>query len=151
MTRRTSARLAGVAYLLYIEDAELALLALTCRVGEGIVSAIPILSTVGLLWLGAFLLALTGWGTTVSATFFAAGSTLFSYLLLRGRIVPVALGRLGVVASVLVLVCLPAQLVGALRGRMLDLMWIPMLVFEIALGLWLLAKGVRIIPETRRA
>lgn len=82
------------------------------------------------------------WGTTISATFFAVGSTLFFYLLLRGRMVPVSLVRLGVLASVLIVVCLPAQLAGFLTGPMLSYMWLPMGVFEVTLALWLLARGV---------
>jgi hypothetical protein len=41
------------------------------------------------------------------ATFFVVGSTLFSWLLLRGRMIPIPLAWLGVVASVLLVVCLP--------------------------------------------
>ncbi|HKG95910.1 MAG TPA: DUF4386 domain-containing protein [Gemmatimonadaceae bacterium] len=224
MTRATSARLAGVTYLLYIalafpamvlfdratraqgtpaklarlaqhasdvritvvlslvtcfaafvlavtlyaitrdEDRDLALLALTCRVGEGVLNAMLIVPTMGLLWLatagteagapdasaanalGAFLLKSRAWGTTTSAALFAVGSTIFSYLLLRGRMVPVPLAWLGVLASVLVAVLLPAQLAGVVRGPVLDVMWLPMLAFEIALGLWLLVKGVARMP-----
>ncbi len=141
------------------EDHELAMLALSCRVGEGVLSAISILATLGLLWLGttvaanaphlaaaqalgAFLFKVQGWNTTIGATFFAAGSTLFSYLLLRGRMIPVLLAWLGVVASVLLVVGLPLQLAGFFAGRGFGLMWLPMAVFELTLGPWLLIKGV---------
>jgi hypothetical protein len=145
------------------EDHDLAMLAMCCRVGEGILGAIPVLATLGLLWLatsgagaagapdaaaahalGAFLLKVQVWGTTISATFFAVGSTLFSYLLLRGRAVPVPLAGLGVVASILTGVTLPAQLIGFLGGAVDWFISIPMLVFEVALGLWLLIKGVAV-------
>lgn len=56
--------------------------------------------------LGAFLLMP---GTPIGATFFAVGSTIFSYLLLRGRLVPVPLAWLGVLASVLLVVGLPCS------------------------------------------
>ena len=94
--------------------------------------------------LGAFLLKVRDWNTTISATFFAVGSTLFSYLLLRGRSVPVLLAWLGVIASALLVVCLPLQLADALRGPITLLMWIPVAVFELTLGPWLLIKGVKI-------
>ena len=84
----------------------------------------------------------------VTATFFAVGSTLFSYLFLRGRVIPVALAWLGVLASVLLVVGLPLQIAGVLRGSITQLMYLPMLVFEVPLGLWLLIKGVA-IPTTR--
>ena len=145
------------------EDHELALLALTCRVGEGVLSAVYVIETLGLLWLGTaggaaapdaaaahalgeFLLKAQSWTVTISATFFSVGSALFSYLLLRGRMVPVPLAWLGVVASVLLVVGLPAQLVGFLTGSVSVFMWLPMLVFEVTLALWLLIKGVAAHP-----
>lgn len=141
------------------QDPDLAMLALTCRVGEGVLNAVFILATLGLLWLGtapgpsapdaaaaqalgALLLKVQGWNTTIGATFFAVGSTLFSWLLLRGRMIPVPLAWLGVFASVLLVVGLPLQLAGLLRGPIAQLMWLPMLAFEVPLGLWLLLKGV---------
>ena len=142
------------------QDPELALLALSCRVGEGVLVAIPTLATLSLLWLstasvggslpdaaaahaiGEFLFKVKGWNTIISATFFAVGSTLFSYLFLRGRLIPVPLAWTGVLASVVLVVGLPLQLAGFLSGLITSLMWIPMAVFEVPLGLWLLFKGV---------
>jgi hypothetical protein len=137
-------------------DADLAMLALTCRVAEGVISGIAITETLGLLWLatatganapdpgaahalGAYLLRED---MAVTATFFTVGSTLFSYLFLRGRMIPVALAWLGVLASVLLVVGLPLQIADVLRGSITQLMYLPMLAFEISLGLWLLIKGV---------
>jgi hypothetical protein len=60
--------------------------------------------------------------------------------------VPVPLAWLGVVASVLLVVGLPAQLVGFLTGSVGAFMWLPMLVFEVTLALWLLIKGVAARP-----
>src|SRR5688572_13560481 len=84
----------------------------------------------------------------LSAVFFAVGSLVFCWLLLRGRLIPAALAWLGLVASVLLVVILPAQLVGLLGGTtpwsdsITWLVWMPMLVFELALALWLILKGV---------
>ena len=91
--------------------------------------------------LGAFLLG-QGWSPIIGATFFAVGSTLFSWLLLRGRMIPVALAWLGVLASVLLVLGLPLQLADFLRGSVTFLMWLPMLAFELAVALWFLIKGV---------
>ena len=138
------------------QDPDLAMLGLTCRVAEGI-TGIFVARTLGLLWLatvdgqdagdtgaahvlGAFLLRMGAWNP--GATFFAVGSTLFSWLLLRGRMIPVALAWLGVLASVLLVVALPLRLVGVLHGPVTQLMWIPMAAFEIPLALWLLLKRV---------
>ena len=142
------------------QDADLAMLAMTCRVGEGVVGAsvpgslallwlatsagVPAPDTTAALWLGALLLKIEAWKGLVSATLFAVGSTLFSYLFLRGRLIPVGLARLGVGASVLLAVGLPLQLTEVLAGAVPSLMWVPMLVFEVLLGLWLVTKGVAV-------
>ena len=163
MTRAANARLAGVTFLLYIaagmtsmgvgetsatgvlglvmslcalvlgvtlyaltrqQDPDLALLALSCRIVE----------------------AMSGTAQT-GAIFFAAGSTLFAWLLLRGRMIPIALAWLGVAASVLLVIILPLQRAGFLGGEtswsssITWMVWLPMLVFEIALALWLIVKG----------
>ena len=67
---------------------------------------------------------------------------IFSYLLLRGRMVPVPLAWLGLFAYILLAGGLPLQLVGFLAGPLTWYMWLPALVFQIALALWLLIKGV---------
>jgi hypothetical protein len=140
------------------QDADLALLALACRVAEGVVSTITTLAILGLLSvatagfaaadpsaanaLGSLLLKVQGWSMTIGATLFAVGSTLYSYLFLRARSIPVPLAWLGLLASILLVVALPAQLAGFIEGAMGRSMWLPMLVFEVVLGLWLLIKGV---------
>jgi hypothetical protein len=43
---------------------------------------------------------------------------------------------------------LPLRLAGFLHGPVTDLMWIPVAVFEVVLGFWLLIKGVA-VPATR--
>jgi hypothetical protein len=96
--------------------------------------------------LGSVLLNVQGLTTLVSATLFAIGSTLFSYLFLRVRTIPVSLAWLGVLASVLLVVGLPLQMAGFIEGLVTSLMWIPMSVFELAFALWLLIKGVAAPP-----
>lgn len=149
------------------QDPDLAMMGLVCRVIEGATDGLS--TTLGLLWLatatgpnapdsdtarilGTFLLMP---GAATGAIFFAVGSTLFSWLMLRGRMVPVALARLGVVASALLVVILPLQLAGFFGGGYLTffaaatwLVWLPALVFELWLALWLIVKGVA-APATR--
>ncbi len=166
MTLRNNARLAGVAFLVYIAagiagmahrggpvlevelsfvqvfcalvlgvtlyaitrevDQDLALLALTCRVGEGVVGAAAIVAH------------FNGFGA--GATLFAAGSTLFCWLLLRGRLIPAALAWLGLFASVLALIVVPLQIAKTLPDSFF--IWVPMLVFEVTFAFWLIGKGV---------
>ena len=146
------------------EDPDLAVVGLAFRVGEGVLAAIGALTSLGVLWLATdadpalatttpalaeLLLQIRGWNVTIIATFFALGSTVFSWLLLRGRLIPVALAWLGVGASVLLVVGLPLRLVEVVSGSVAQLLWLPMALFEIPLGFWLLIKGVR--PATARA
>jgi hypothetical protein len=149
-------------------DRDLAVLALSCRVGESLLTVIAPMATLGLLWLattrsgadapdpaaaqalGSVLLQVRVWNTTITATLFAVGSTLFSWLLLRGRLIPAPLAWLGVVASVLLAVGLPLELAGFVDGSVTQLLWLPMAAFEIPLGLWLIFKGVA-TPGARQA
>jgi hypothetical protein len=67
--------------------------------------------------------------------------------------IPAALAWLGVLASVLLVVILPLQFAGLFGGSdwfsaATWLIWLPMLVYEVALSLWLLIKGVA-APATR--
>jgi hypothetical protein len=148
------------------QDPDLAMLAMTCRVAEGVIDAVSLPRPLGQLWLAtaagenapdpaaanalaAFLLKLPD--LMLGAIFFAVGSLLFSYLLLRGRMVPVALAWLGVLASILAVVVAPLDFVGILRGPITKLVWLPMLAFEVPLGLWLLIKGVAMPPRKQSA
>lgn len=87
--------------------------------------------------------------------YFAVGSMLFSWLLLRGRIIPVTLAWLRVVASTLLIVLIPLQLAGLFGGArawsspVTWALWLPMLIFEVALAPWFLTKGVALPVATR--
>ena len=147
------------------QDRDLALLALCCRVGEGVIGAISAISTLELLSvatasgsaagpdaaavhaLGDLLLKAGGGYTLVGATCFAVGSTLYSYLFLRARNIPGVLAWLGVLASLLLVAGLPLQLAGFLSGPATNFMWIPMAVFEVTFALWLLIMGVAATPK----
>jgi hypothetical protein len=145
------------------EDRDLALLALCCRVTEGVIAAISSVRPLQLLAiatastavapsdaaaanaLGGLLLQQGGLSGSIAALCFVMGSTLYSYLFLRARSIPVPLAWLGLLASVLLVVALPLELAGVIKVPFL--MWIPMLVFELAFALWLLIKGVAAPPN----
>jgi hypothetical protein len=63
--------------------------------------------------------------------------------------IPIPLAWLGVVASVLLVICLPLQLAGFLGGPITSFMWLPMLAFEVPLAFWLLIKGVAVTEQTK--
>ena len=133
--QQASAVVLAVTLYLITRDAGpvLALVAMICRLLEGVGSTIAALLNVP-------------WHT--NAIFFAVGSTLFCWLFLRGRMIPVAMAWLGVLASVLLVVILPLQLAGLTGGSanwfnaITWFVWLPMLVFEVTLALWLIVKGV---------
>jgi hypothetical protein len=112
------------------QDPDLAMVGLTCRVIE----------------------AAPGHGEI----YFAVGSTVFCWLLLRGRMIPVALAWLGVIASALLVLLLPAQLAGFFGGPrawsspVTWAVWLPLLVFELTFAAWLIVKGVA-APARRQA
>jgi len=139
------------------QDRDLAMLGLTCRVAEGVVGAASIPTTLGLLAIttaagtnavdpaaagavGAFVLSQT---SLIGATFFAIGSTLFSWLLLRGRMVPDWIAGLGVIGSAVLVIGLPLQIMELLPGLVTQTMWIPVAVFELVVAVWFIVKGVR--------
>jgi hypothetical protein len=110
------------------EDRDLALIALCCRVSEGMTALLSSANSSSAVGGGGFA--------------FAVGSTLYSYLFLRARSIPVPLAWLGLLGSSLLVVGLPMQLLGLLGGPVTYIMWAPVAVFEVTLGFWLLIKGV---------
>jgi hypothetical protein len=143
------------------QDRNLAILALSCRAVEAGLYAVGIISVLTLLSLGeqaaiastagptsAYSLGrvvadVNGWGTNIGAAFFATGSLLYSYLFLKARSIPVALAALGVSASLILVVGVPLQTAGgqATTEGASAVIWIPMIIFEISTGLWLLVRG----------
>jgi hypothetical protein len=164
MTIRTNARVAGVTFLVYIA-AGVSSLAMSGR--THVTDLLMLVTSLSALTLGVTLYAITrqvdpdlamlammcrvveaipGDGAR-NAIFFAAGSTLFCWLLLRGRLIPVALAWLGVLASALLVAILVVQRAGLLGGgnwysSVTWLIWLPMLVFELTFAGWLIVKGV---------
>jgi hypothetical protein len=136
------------------EDNDLAVFAMICRVCEGLSGAITLRESVALLRLAAAppseavlanagVLFMPDAPMGIGATFFAVGSTVFSYLLLRGRMVPLPMAWLGVLSSGLLVVLLPLQFIGVVSGVLTSflVMWMPALVFELTLAVWLIVKG----------
>jgi hypothetical protein len=134
-------------------DSDLAVFGLVCRVAEGILGAMWISTAVAMRTAtstgaggvdsAAFVTILRSarsLSVGVGGTFFAAGSLAFCWLLWRGRILPAVLAWIGVAASVQLLVMLPLQLASVIPAELGLFLWLPMLVFEVPAGLWLLAR-----------
>jgi len=137
-------------------DPDLAMLAMTFRVGEGVIGAafMPVRLALRSLERAAggtadaaaaltpLVLKARTYNVMLAATFFAAGSLLFCWLLLRGRLIPAALAWIGVAASAILIVVLPLQIAGLAGAPLTSYMWLPMLVFEVGAAFWLIVKGV---------
>jgi hypothetical protein len=170
MTRRTNATVAGITFLVYIA-AGIATLALAKRANAAAV--LTLVTSFSALVLGVTLYAITREvdpdlallallcraiesipGHGGGAIYFAVGSTLFCWLLLRGCLIPAAMAWLGVIASALLAVLLllrTASLFGPganWSSSLTWLTWLPMLVFELTFAAWLIVKGVD-APERR--
>ena len=138
------------------QDSDLARWALCWRVTEGLIGAVGAVQLLGLITVAtsgtaglnsAAANAITTFqvrqgGAQVAAICFAVGSTLFCYLFLRARNIPAPLAWLGLLASLLLLVALPIQVVTGIRTPLAMTVWVPMALFEVWLALWLIFKGV---------
>jgi hypothetical protein len=155
--------LAVALYMLtHNQNPYIAITALCCRAAEGMINAFSAICTLGLLSvatastvttapdsaaaqaLGGLLLKQDGSSFLVSGTCFAVGSTLYSYLFLRAKSIPTLIAWFGLFSSLVLVVELPLQIMGFVGGPLTTYIWIPILVFEVTLGLWLLIKGVTI-------
>jgi hypothetical protein len=138
------------------QDADLAMLAMLCRVCEGLAGALTVQRTMSLLWLAnpaganapdpATVRALGAWLVNgqvsgVGAIFFSVASRLFSWLLLRGRMIPALLAGWGVITSAAAVVALPLEFVDIFPSRWIWYVWLPLAAYEIPLAVWLLWKG----------
>jgi hypothetical protein len=173
MTRRTNATVAGFTFLIYIV-AGIMSLALASR--AQVTAVLTLVTSFSALVLGVTLYALTrdvdpdlallallcrviesipGHGG--GAIYFAVGSTLFCWLLSRGRMIPVTLAWVGVVASALLVILLVLRTAGLFgpgtnwSSSLTWLTWLPMLVFELTLAAWLIIKGVGAPARSRAA
>lgn len=133
-------------------DPELAAIGSGFRLAEGILVAGGQLLTLGLLWLAAhaaggveteaaLLLHLSSWNVVLASMMFAAGSTLFAWLFVRGRLLPMWLAWLGLGASVLLVLALGLQLAGVRNGTISNAIWAAMALFEVTLAFWLIFRG----------
>ena len=163
MTRTTNARIAGITSFVYLA-AGISGLALAGRPHAA--DLLSVFTSFSALVMGVTLYAITrDVGPELAMLglvcrviegmpgegfiYFAVGMLLFSWLLLRGRMIPAGLAWFGLVASVLQVGTLLLQRAGQAGGAVdwsSSATWLtslPMLVFEVALGLWFIARGVR--------
>jgi hypothetical protein len=81
----------------------------------------------------------------VGLLFWSLGSMLVAWLFLRSRSVPRALSWFGILTSAWAAFCTVSLFVFPDFSKIVGLSWfdVPMVLFEVALGVWLLARGLR--------
>jgi hypothetical protein len=111
----------------------------------GRANSLPALNTEHIQALARLLISLDAGGNRVAALFFGLGSTFFCYLWFKSRYIPRLLAAWGILAS-LVPTFIPLSTI--VFASLADLplrrarTGIPIVIFEVILGLWLLTKGI---------
>ena len=82
-------------------------------------------------------------GFNISAIFFSIGSLIFFYLFLKSKYIPKIISVFGIFASVMVTAVGSAMLISPNLAGVIQFGWLPMIIAEIATGVWLLFKGLR--------
>jgi hypothetical protein len=163
MTLAANSRLAGAAFLLYIAAGIGGMAAAGMPVVRGVLTALLPFCAIAL---GVTLYALTravdrdlallamacrlveASGAGSGELFFAAGSTIFCWLFVAGRLIPRALAWLGLLSSAFVVALQFLQAGGMFGGKtnwaspLTWAAWFPLLIFELAVAVWLLTRGV---------
>ncbi len=85
-----------------------------------------------------------GAGYHLGQLFLGLGSTMFAYLWFKSRYIPRGLAACGILSSLVVAIVESAIMVfPTLAAVVKPTYWAPLFIFEIALGFWLLVKGVQ--------
>lgn len=81
----------------------------------------------------------------VGLPFWGLASTVCSYLWFKSRYIPRALAAFGVISSAWCVICAFAFIVSPHFETTVNAYWfdMPMVIFEMAVGFWLLLKGLR--------
>jgi hypothetical protein len=127
------------------------------RLGEGLLGSLPILGKLELMQLATTPAAGAANGfsnlslgdqilhrpdTGFSEFCFVMGGFIFAWLFLRGRLIPRWLAWIGVVTNGAQLICVPLHIATMVPGSIVNWLWFPILLYEVPLGIWLLARGV---------
>jgi len=139
-----------------------ALLAMLFRLGEGLLGFFPLLDKLELMQLATTpaVAAASAFSDPAlvreilhrpnngfSEFCFVVGGFLFAYLFLRGRLIPRWLAWIGVITIGVQLICVPLDIATIIPKPIVNWLWFPILLYEVPLGIWLIAKGT----ENRQA
>jgi hypothetical protein len=94
--------------------------------------------------LAKLILVTQGLGMNVAFILLGIGSSLFAYLLLKSGYVPRTIAAWGIFASLLLAVGTLTVIVFPIAGDAVGMAYMaPMGIYEVGLGIWLLARGIR--------
>lgn len=92
-----------------------------------------------------------GAGYNVAEMFLGLGSTVFGYLWFKSRYIPRVLAVWGVFSSLLVATCTFASVIfPTFQDISFPVCYLPIAIFELTMGFWLLIKGLRQPDQPRR-
>ena len=141
----------------------LALLAMLFRAGEGLLGTLPLLSKLELMRLAttpaagsAGVSSYVSFGDELlhrpdagfSEFCFVVGGFLFSYLFLRGRLIPRWLAWIGVITIGVQMIFVSLDIATMVPGSIVNWLWLPILLYEVPLGIWLIVKGREGLPPS---
>ncbi len=138
------------AFLRLVENAILAGATLTAFIALRLLSGVAYLEPfepAQLQALARLFLGVYGIGLSIGFVFLGFGSAVFSYVWLQSRYIPKLLAGWGIFASlVLAIVSLATMIFPGLYAVLGMSYMLPMGIYEIGLGLWLLIKGLQAPP-----
>ena len=135
------------AFFRLIEQAILAVTTFAGFIALRLLSDVEYLRTIDTAQLQALaraFLSMYGIGLSIGFVFLGLGSAVFSYVWLQSRYIPRAIAYLGIFASLLLTVMtLVTMVFPAVWQRIGMAYMMPMGLYEVGLGVWLLIKGLR--------
>ncbi|HEX4667476.1 MAG TPA: DUF4386 domain-containing protein [Chthoniobacterales bacterium] len=135
------------AFLRLVENAILAVTALTAFIALRLLSGATYLQPfepAELQALARLFLSVYGVGLSIGFVFLGFGSAIFSYVWFQSRYIPKALAGWGIFASVLLAIASLVTMVFPRLYAVLGMSYMmPMGIYEIGLGLWLLIRGLK--------
>ena len=145
------------AFFRLVETAILGVTTLTAFIALRLLSGVDYLRVVDTAQLQALargFLSIYGIGLSVGFVFLGLGSAVFSYLWLKSRYIPRGLAWLGIFGSLLMaIMSLVTMVFPVVWDRVGMAYMMPMGLYEVGLGFWLLFKGLRLspIPQLEKA
>lgn len=135
------------AFFRIVEQAVLAVTTMTGFIALRLLGSadyLRVIDTAELQVLARVFLGMYGTGLSIGFVFLGLGSAVFSYVWLKASYIPRGLAWLGIVASLLLSVMSLVTIVFPRVYEVLGMSYMmPMGLYEVGLGLWLIFKGLR--------